>query len=67
MLFVFIKQSIPVIVSLFNQIFLFYSCILDKYFCFNMSWAQLQWINFYIILYVWIVIIYFPLTADEEY
>lgn len=32
-----------------------------------MNRDQLLWNNFYIILYVWIVIIYFPLTADEEY
>lgn len=32
-----------------------------------MNRDQLLWNSFYIILYVWIVIIYFPLTADEEY
>ena len=32
-----------------------------------MNRDQLQWNSFYIILYVWSVIIYFPFTADEEY
>lgn len=32
-----------------------------------MNMDQLLWNSFYIILYVWIVIIYFFFTADEEY